>query len=136
MVRLFARIMHRILSVRYQIQLPKETQIGPGLYLGHATGIIVSPTAVIGANCNLSPFTVIGSNQGKAATIGNNVYIGPHVSVVEDVSIGDGAIIGAGAVVIRDVPDNCVVVGNPGRVVANGSTQAYIVHPVSMASKP
>lgn len=38
LVRSLARLMHRILSVRYQIQLPKETQVGPGLYLGHATG--------------------------------------------------------------------------------------------------
>lgn len=60
-------------------------------------GVIVNSTANIGANCNLSPFTVIGSNQGQAATVGDCVYIGPHVSIVEDITIGDGSIIGAGA---------------------------------------
>lgn len=130
LIRTVARLMHRILSVRYQIQLPKETQVGPGLYLGHATGVIVNSTAKIGANCNLSPFTVIGSNQGKAATVGDCVYIGPHVSIVEDVTIGDGAVVGAGTVVIRDVPENAVVVGNPGRVIKTESNRAYIGHPV------
>lgn len=135
LIRAMARLMHRMLSVRYQIQLPKETQVGPGLYLGHATGVIVNSTATIGANCNLSPFTVIGSNQGQAATIGDCVYIGPHVSIVEDITIGDGSIIGAGSVVIRDVPRNSVVVGNPGRVLTTPSHQTYIRNPVSLESQ-
>lgn len=95
----------------------------------------MNSTARIGANCNFSPFTVIGSNQGQAATIGDCVYIGPHVSIVEDITIGDGAVIGAGAVVIRDVPENAVVVGNPGRVLNTPSNQVYIVNPVSLATK-
>lgn len=132
LIRILARLMHRMLSVRYQIQLPKETRVGPGLYIGHATGVIVNSTATIGANCNLSPFTVIGSNQGQAATIGDCVYIGPHVSIVEDITIGDGSIIGAGSVVIRDVPRNSVVVGNPGRVLTTPSHQTYIRNPVSL----
>ncbi|MFG0605971.1 exopolysaccharide biosynthesis acetyltransferase VpsC [Vibrio mimicus] len=136
LIRTVARLMHRMLSVRYQIQLPKETQVGPGLYLGHATGVIVNSTATIGANCNLSPFTVIGSNQGKAATIGDQVYIGPHVSIVENITIGDGALIGAGAVVIRDVPANTVVVGNPGRALNTQSDQAYIRYPVPQEMQP
>ncbi|HCT5078686.1 TPA: exopolysaccharide biosynthesis acetyltransferase VpsC [Vibrio cholerae] len=135
LIRTVARLMHRILSVRYQIQLPKETQVGPGLYLGHATGVIVNSTAKIGANCNLSPFTVIGSNQGQAATVGDCVYIGPHVSIVEDITIGDGSIIGAGSVVIRDVPPNSVVVGKPGRVLTRPSHQTYIRHPAPLESK-
>lgn len=49
--------------------------------------------------------------------IGNNVWIGQNVCVLPGVSIGDGAVIGAGSVVTRDVPANCVVVGNPARVI-------------------
>lgn len=135
LLRSFARLMHKNLSIRYQIQIPKETDVGPGLYLGHGTGIIINSTAKIGANCNLSPFTVIGSNQGQAATIGDYVYIGPHVSIVEDVTIGNGAVVGAGAVVIRDVPENAVVVGNPGRVIKTENNRAYIGHPVQLDNK-
>lgn len=56
---------------------------------------MVNPTAVIGNNCNLSQFTTIGSNYDKAATIGDNVYIGPNVCILEDVHIGSQVTIGA-----------------------------------------
>ncbi|MEQ3481250.1 MULTISPECIES: serine acetyltransferase [unclassified Pseudoalteromonas] len=134
LVRGFARLMHKHLSVRYQIQLPKEVQVGPGLYLGHGTGIIVNASAKIGANCNLSPYTVIGSNHGRAAHIGDNVYIGPHTSVVEHVHIGDGAQVGAGAVVIKDVPAHATVVGNPAKVVREHGEATYIANPVQVNS--
>ncbi|HFF2786918.1 TPA: serine acetyltransferase, partial [Vibrio cholerae] len=59
----------------------------------------------------------------------------PHVSIVEDITIGDGSIIGAGSVVIRDVPPNSVVVGNPGRVLTRPSHKTYIRHPAPLESK-
>ena len=74
---------------------------------------------MIGSNVNLSQFTTIGSNKGKAATIGNNVYIGPGVCVVEDVTIGEGSTIGAGSVVTRNTPPlpNSVSAGVPAKVI-------------------
>ena len=66
--------------------------------------IIVNSSAKIGNNCNLSQFTTIGSNHGKAAQIGDNVYIGPGVCIVEDVVIGNNVTIGAGSVVTKDIP--------------------------------
>ena len=86
-------------AARKSIQIPVETKIGYGLYIGHGGPVIVNPTAVIGNNCNLSPFTVIGSNDGQAAVIGDNVYIGPNVSIVENVHIGSNVTIGAGSAV-------------------------------------
>lgn len=49
--------------------------------------------------------------------IGERVWIGENVCVLPGVRIGDGAIIGAGAIVTSDIPDNCIAVGNPARVV-------------------
>lgn len=126
-LRGMARIVHKILSIRYQMQIPREVDIGFGLYLGHGTGIIINGSASIGNNCNLSPFLVIGSNKGKAATIGDNVYIGPHVSIVENVNIGSGVIIGAASVVLKNAPPNTIIVGNPGRVVKDNIENQYIL---------
>lgn len=93
-------------------QIPKSTKIGYGLYIGHEGPVIVNETAIIGNNCNLSQFTTIGSNNGAAAHIGDNVYIGPSVCIVENVQIGDNVTIGAGSVVTKDVPDNATAAGN------------------------
>lgn len=108
------KIMHKRKTTKYGIQIGSNTRIGEGLYIGHGF-IIVSPTAQIGSYCNLSQFTTIGSNKNKAATIGDHVYIGPGVCIVEDVHIGNYAKIGAGAVVIKDVPAYATAVGVPAR---------------------
>lgn len=99
------------------LQISPITQIGYGLYIGHNGPIIINPTTIIGNNCNLSQFTTIGSNMGKAAKIGDNVYIGPNVCIVEDVSIGNNVTIGAGSVVTKDIPDNATAVGNYAKVI-------------------
>lgn len=49
--------------------------------------------------------------------IGNNVWIGANASVLPGVTIGDDVVIGAGSVVTNDIPDRCVAVGNPCRVI-------------------
>lgn len=50
-------------------------------------------------------------------SIGDNVFVGAGTIVLPGVSIGNNVVIGAGSVVSRDIPDNCVAVGNPARVV-------------------
>jgi serine O-acetyltransferase len=99
-----------------RIQISRKTKIGYGLYIGHNGPIVVNPKTMIGNNCNLSQFTTIGSNHGKAATIGDNTYIGPNCCIIEDLKIGNNVTIGAGSVVTKDIPDWCVAVGNPCRV--------------------
>ena len=49
--------------------------------------------------------------------IGNDVWIGANVTILKGITIGNGAVIGAGTVVVKDVPEYAVVVGNPGRVI-------------------
>lgn len=48
-------------------------------------------------------------------TVGNNVFLGAGVRVLPGVTIGDNVIVGAGAIVVRDIPSNCVAVGQPAR---------------------
>lgn len=112
-----ARIMHYRLSRSYGIQISPFMKLGQGLYIGHGVGIIINGKTEIGDNCNISQFLTIGSNKGTPAKIGNNVYIGPNVCIVEDVIIGDNVKIGAGTVVIKDIPANCTSVGNPNRII-------------------
>jgi acetyltransferase-like isoleucine patch superfamily enzyme len=62
---------------------------------------------------------LVGSNVTVAgsAFLGDNCYIGSGTSVMNGVRIGRGALVGLGSTVIRDVPQDAKVVGNPGRVI-------------------
>jgi acetyltransferase-like isoleucine patch superfamily enzyme len=52
--------------------------------------------------------------------VGRNCFIGAHAIVLPGVRIGDGCIVGAGAVVTGDVPDGCIVAGNPAQILRAG----------------
>ena len=97
--------------------IPSSTKIGYGFFIGHPFGIIINHTAVIGNNVNVSQFLSIGSNEIRAAFVGDNVYIGPHCSLVEDVVVGHDSTIGAGAVVVKNIPPCSVAVGAPVRAI-------------------
>lgn len=121
-----SKLIHRHLIFKYSLMIPSSTLIGYGLYLGHPTSIIVNHTAVIGNNVNLSQFTTIGSNHKQAAVIGDNVYIGPSVCLIENVHIGKNVTIGAGSIVTKDIPEGVVAVGNPARVISTENAGRYI----------
>lgn len=108
------------------IQIARTTQIGYGLYISHGGPVVINPSTIIGNNCNLSQFVTIGSNEGKAAVIGDNVYIGPNTCIVEDVCIGDNATIGAGSVVTKDIPSNATAAGNYAKVLNFNKPGRYI----------
>lgn len=125
-----AWLINRHQQIRFGIGISYKTSIGPGLYIGHEGGIVVSELAVIGKNCNLSHQVTIGvSRRGQRAgvpVIGDNVYIGPGAKLFGAIVVGDNAAIGANCVVTRDVPENGVVVGVPGQVISYEGSQGYI----------
>jgi acetyltransferase-like isoleucine patch superfamily enzyme len=58
---------------------------------------------------------------GSAGTIkiGNNVFIGHNVIILKNIQIGNNVIIGSGSIITKDVPDNCIVAGNPAKIISN-----------------
>ncbi|MBM3331469.1 serine acetyltransferase [candidate division WOR-3 bacterium] len=125
-----ARLILRHHSLKYGISIPWRTRIGPGFYIGHFGQIVVHHRAVIGANCNISQGVTVGqANRGPRqgyATIGDNVYIGPGAKLVGSVRVGSNVAIGANCVVTKDVPDNAVVAGVPGRIVSYEGSRDYV----------
>lgn len=129
---LAARLVHRHYSLKFGIDIHPMTHIGPGLYIGHFGGIIVSPSAVLGRDCNLSPGVVIGiASRGKrkgTPALGDRVYIGPGAKLNGGIRVGDDVAIGANCVVTQDVPDHAVVVGVPGRIISFNGSSEYILN--------
>lgn len=126
--RLLGRIWLRRLRRRMGINIPYSTQIGPGLLIGHAGGIVINAAARIGSNCNISHNVTIGVSRGRNAgvpTIGDRVYIGPGAVLIGAIRIGDDVAVGANAVVTKSVPDQMTVHG-PRAEVRSGGSDAYI----------
>lgn len=93
---------------------------GGAIYFSHAYGTILN-CEHIGYGCAFLQNTTFGNKNknGKYVRpyLGNNVIVGANVVVIGDVHIGNNVKIGAGAVVTKSIPDNCVVVGNPARII-------------------
>lgn len=104
-------------------EIPATTNIGEGLVIHHAMGLVLNNGVVIGKNVTLKHHTTIGNKESLEGvnlgcpTIGDNVNIGPHTIIIGPIFIGNNSIIGAGSVVINDVPPFSIVAGNPAKVI-------------------
>ncbi len=96
--------------------LDSSCQIGPGLFIQHGFSTILM--ADIGENCWINQQVTIGyKDKSGRPKIGNNVRITAGAKVIGNITIGDNVTVGANAVVVKDVPDNCVVVGVPAYII-------------------
>lgn len=76
-------------------------------------GCTISHDCIIEDFCNISP----GCHLAGHVILESEVFLGTGVSIIPKVKIGRGSIIGAGSVIIRDVPENSLVAGVPGRII-------------------
>jgi serine O-acetyltransferase len=131
---IFSYIYNRILlhhyRFKYGFDISPTTSIGPGLYIGHFGGIVISPYAVLGSNINIAQGVTIGAaSRGPrtgAPTLEDRVWVGANAIIVGKVTIGREALIAPGAYVNFDVPPQSVVLGNPGKVVSNSGSRGYV----------
>ena len=89
--------------------------LGAGVYLA-SSYMVVSPNST-GKNLHICSGVVVGKNGGRRPSIGDNVYIGAHSTVIGGVNVGDNVVIEAGSVVTKDIPPNTVYGGNPARFI-------------------
>lgn len=93
---------------------------GGGLYFAHPFCTILNAEH-IGYGCAFMHNTTLGNREinGKnyRPWLGNHVEVGCNVVIIGKVKIGNNVKIGAGTMILKDVPDNCTVIGNPARIV-------------------
>ena len=112
-------LLFRVVETLTGISLPKSAEIGPGLRIWHFGNIFVHPNAVLGARCTLRQGVTIGNRHegGPVPRLGDGVELGAYAQVLGAVQVGQGAKVGAMSVVLQDVPDGAVAVGNPARII-------------------
>lgn len=140
-----ALLMHRFTHLLYRLRIPilprfisqlnrfltgieihPGAQIGKGVFIDHGMGVVIGETAIVG-DCAVIYQGVTLGGTGKETgkrhpTLGKNVVVGAGAKVLGNIQIGDNVRIGAASVVLRNVPENCTVVGIPGRIIYHPST--------------
>ena len=135
LARLFWATLLKFCSYKFAIQIPWQTKIGKGFRIVHWGHIVVNPGAVIGENFNISQGCLIGNAQGKRCgtpIIGDNVCMNANSIIIGGVKVGNNVLIAPGAFVNFDVPDNSIVIGNPGQIIKRETspTDKYIVYKI------
>lgn len=100
--------------------IPYQAQIGEGTVIGYqGLGVVIHKRCIIGKNCHISQNVTLGGTSGlyDVPVIGDYVEIGAGANIIGPIHIGNNVTIGAGAVVIKDIPDHCVAVGVPAKVI-------------------
>jgi len=114
-------LLDKLCIVLWGIHVNRGARIGPGLYIGHYGGVIIGPVE-IGEDCNVAHQVTVGlrvDGQPGLPRFGNNVWIGTGAVIYGDITIGNGVMIAPCTVVARSLPDRCMVLGNPLRVLSS-----------------
>jgi serine O-acetyltransferase len=121
-VRLLARLSAELTRILTGVEIHPAATLGPGLFIDHATGVVIGETAEIGADVTIYQGVTLGGTSTETGkrhpTVGDRVIIGSGAKVLGPITIGDDSRIGANAVVVKAVPPGSVVVGVPGQVIA------------------
>jgi len=117
----FPRCISQYAKFMTGIEIHPGATIGKRNFIDHGMGVVIGETTIIGDDCLLYQGVTLGGTgkeRGKRhPTLGNNIIVSAGAKVLGSITIGNNVIIGAGAVVINPVPDDCTVVGVPGKIV-------------------
>ena len=108
-------------SAAFQTDINPAVHIGQGIFLDHATGLVVGETAVIEDDVSILQEVTLGGTGKEAGDrhpkIRHGVLIGAGAKILGNIEIGHCARIAAGSVVLKSVPHNKTVAGVPAKVI-------------------
>lgn len=103
------------------VEIHPSAQIGRGVFIDHGMGVVIGETAIIGDYTTIYQGVTLGGTGKEIGkrhpTLGHEIVVGAGAKILGNIAIGDRVNIGAGSIVLRDVPDDCTVVGIPARIV-------------------
>ena len=117
----FALYLQSRSSAIFQCDINPAAKIGRGIFLDHATGLVVGETAVIEDDVSILHDVTLGGtgkeHEDRHPKIHRGVMIGAGAKILGNIEVGHCARIAAGSVVIKSVPHNTTVAGVPAKVV-------------------
>jgi len=125
-VPLFPSLIWRLQYLLFNCSVPGSCTLMRGVRFAYGgIGVVIHARAVVGRNAMIGQGVTIGGKSGwyEVPVIGDDVIINAGARILGPVKIGNNVIIGANAVVVKDVPDNCVVAGVPARIIREGMTE-------------
>lgn len=116
------------ISVVFGVDIHPAAQIGKGIMLDHATGIVIGETAVVEDDVSLMQNVTLGGTGKEGGDrhpkIRRGCLISAGVKVLGNIEVGEGAKVGAGSVVLEHVPPHTTVVGVPAKAVGTPNSDA------------
>ncbi len=132
--RFIPRLISAIGQFLTTVDIHPGATIGQGVFIDHATGVVIGETAVVGNNVLIYQQVTLGGvslSKGKRhPTIEDGVTIGAGAKVLGNITIGKDAKIGANSVVIKDVPPECTAVGVPAHMTKRIDNKEPLKHNV------
>ena len=124
--KLAARFLAELMRKLTGVEIHPGALLGQGVFIDHATGVVIGETAEVGDNVTIYHGVTLGGTSldrvKRHPTVGDNVTIGAGAKVLGAITIGAGSQIGANSVVVKPVPPGAVVVGVPGQIVNRTKT--------------
>jgi serine O-acetyltransferase len=109
----------------------RGAEFGPGFVLIHSLGVVINGNVRGGSNIKIEHQVTIGAEKRQSPVIGDGVFLGAGAKILGPITIGNGVRVGANAVVVKDVPEDCTVVGIPPAQMIKARTY----HPPSETTK-
>lgn len=130
------RLISQISRFLTGIEIHPGARIGKGFFIDHGMGVVIGETTEIGDDCVLFHNVTLGGTgkhrDKRHPTIGNNVMIGTGAILLGPIKVGNNVKIGANTfILMKDVPDNCTVVGTPGRIAKLNNKEVEMNLPVT-----
>lgn len=119
----FALYLQSRMSAVFQTDINPQARIGRGVFLDHATGLVVGATAVIEDDVSILQGVTLGGTGKETGDrhpkIRRGVLIGAGAKILGNIEVGHCSLVAAGSVVLKNVPANVTVAGVPARVVGD-----------------
>ena len=98
------------------LSLGYKTDIGAFTYINAKYGVTIEDEVQIGSHCSIYSVSTIDGKDGEVV-LKRNCKIGAHSTIMPGVTVGENAVVGAMSFVNCDIPDNCVAVGVPAKII-------------------